>query len=179
MTRAKRYLLALAGLAVLAGAPLYVARSAPHIPPYDANLVRLAESELEGYCAGETFWGSQAQGNADMARDCRSRLAGQKAEAPNLPAVVPAFCAAIIDSGWEGYQWQCEEIMASNNDVHDHPCAFNDWCCAERGRGGVHARSCAARHRLVWCGRCARAAGLQADLRGADLTDANFQKGIR
>ena len=114
MTRAKRYLLALAGLAVLAGAPLYVARSAPHIPPYDANLVRLAESELEGYCAGETFWGSQAQGNADMARDCRSRLAGQKAATPNLPAVVPAFCTAIIDSGWEGSQWQCEEIMASN-----------------------------------------------------------------
>lgn len=114
MTRFKRpAAYALGGLVVLLSL-VYVARPAGHQPPYDANLVRLAESELEGFCAGEAFWRSGGTGLGDpaLASECRSRLAGRKSAEPNLGAVSRAFCLAIVIEGWEGTVPDCVEILA-------------------------------------------------------------------
>lgn len=109
----RRRLLAVIGMLVSILAVIYVARPAPHIPPYDANLVRLAESEMEGYCAGNTFWKTQGAGNASEASACRKQHSGMS-RASDLPAVPPAFCRAIVQSGWDGDVPTCLVIMADN-----------------------------------------------------------------
>lgn len=104
------------GIAVIIGALIYVGRPVGHLPPYDASLVRLAESKLQGYCAGETFWnsGGNPEGQAPAAAKCRSVRAGTMSDKPNLQAVLPAFCEAIIDKGWPGFIEDCLEIIAVN-----------------------------------------------------------------
>lgn len=107
----KRRLLAAVGLATVALAVAYVARPVGHIPLYDANLIRLAESSLQGYCAGETFWQSAGEGSAEMASACRDRLADRRSNVPAVGAVPGAFCQAIVDQGWEGDRAACAEIL--------------------------------------------------------------------
>mgnify|MGYP001587881744 FL=1 len=109
-----RKLLALAGVATIALGLAYVSWPVGHIPPYDANLVRLAESNLQGYCSGEAFWRSGGAGSARLAGDCRTRLAGKRSNKPDLMAVPAAFCAAIVKEGWEGTQPDCLSIMFDN-----------------------------------------------------------------
>lgn len=109
----KRRVATIVGALILAGSVVYVARPAGHQPPYDANLVRLAESRLEGYCAGQAFWasGGDPAGNASLAAQCRAERAGTMPSTTNLAAVPRGFCRAIVDSGWEGTAKQCLEIL--------------------------------------------------------------------
>ena len=109
-----RKLLTFAGVVTVALGLTYVAWPVGHIPPYDANLVRLAESSLQGYCAGEAFWRSGGAGSGRLAGECRKRLAGKRSNVPNLNAVPGAFCSAIVNEGWEGDQPSCLSIMSDN-----------------------------------------------------------------
>lgn len=112
----KRRLVTIAGALILAGSIVYVARPAGHQPPYDADLNRLAESRLEGYCAGETLLktGGNMDGNPPMAAQCRAARAGSMASRTDLAGVPRAFCRAIVDGGWEGSHQDCLGILASN-----------------------------------------------------------------
>ena len=110
----RRSLLTVTAIAVIVLGLMYVARPAGHIPPYDANLVRLAENDIQGYCTGEAFWKSGGTGDARLAAECRSRLKGKRPDDPKLTAVIPAFCAAIVEQGWEGNRADCAEIMVAN-----------------------------------------------------------------
>ena len=107
-----RLLLGLAGIATIFGMLIYISIPAGHIPPYDANLVRLAESELQGYCAGESFWKSGGNGSGSIAKQCRSQRVKQKSDLPNVQEVPRAFCQAIVDMGWKaGTVAICEQIL--------------------------------------------------------------------
>jgi hypothetical protein len=107
----RRKLLGLAGALVILGSVAYVAQPTGHVPPFDANLVRLAESELEGYCSGEVFW--DTGGNAAAAAACRAARRGTMSEMSDLAAVSPAFCRAVVDSGWDQDVAACLEILES------------------------------------------------------------------
>ena len=109
----RRRVLAAVGVLVSVLAVAYVARPVQHIPPYDANLVRLAESEVEGYCSGITFWKTQGAGNGSEASACRKQHPGMS-RVSDLPAVPPMFCRAIVESGWDGDVPTCLSIMVNN-----------------------------------------------------------------
>ena len=98
------------------GALWYVARPAGHVPLYDANLVRLAESDLQGYCAGTTLWDTGGAGDAAAAARCRSSEAAKtRSNSPNASAVPRAFCQALVDKGWrEGTIRVCLEVLVTN-----------------------------------------------------------------
>lgn len=109
----RRSLMHAVGVLAIVGSLAYVARPAPHVPPYDANLVRLAETELEGYCAGETFWKSQARGDAQLAASCRAEHASAMSSEVDLMKVEGAFCRGIIEGGWAGAVPECLNILAT------------------------------------------------------------------
>ena len=101
--------LGLLALIAVIGGGWYLLHDVGHIPVYDAHLVRLAESPLEGYCAGTTFWTSQGQGDAESAARCRT-TADYPAE-KDLSKVVTWFCVGISTAGWQGTAQDCENIM--------------------------------------------------------------------
>ncbi len=99
-------------LALIIGGLVYISWPTGHIPPYDANLTRLAETELQGYCAGKAFWESGgAGGGGGRASACRSELKKRYSSKSNLLVVQEAFCRAIVDMGWEGKLRDCLNIM--------------------------------------------------------------------
>lgn len=111
----QRRLFVLAGILTILGAFIYISWPVSHIPPYDANLVRLAESDLQGYCAGRTFWDSGGMGNKDIAAQCRTAYAQKKSDKPDMQVVPKAFCQAIVDSGWQdGTRADCITILTDN-----------------------------------------------------------------
>ena len=102
------------GVVVILGALIYIARPVGHVPPFDANLVRLAETELEGYCAGQTLWRSQRiSGDAEMAHACRDQERDTYSSDVDLRAVVPAFCRGIVEAGFPASHQDCLGIMDS------------------------------------------------------------------
>ena len=93
----------------------YVARPTGHIPLYDANLVRLAESPLQGYCAGETLMKTQDYaGNGAMAEACRAKNGSAMSNKPNISRVERPFCQAVVANGFNGSVDDCLEILAQN-----------------------------------------------------------------
>ena len=103
-----------AGIVVVLLVIGYAARPSPHVPPYDANLVQLAETERQGYCAGVTYWGTEGAGSAERAKACRVKHREQSGEV-NMAATERGFCQGIIDSGWtDGYVTDCVGILRSN-----------------------------------------------------------------
>jgi hypothetical protein len=115
MAVARRRLMALLGLLTIIGGLIYITYPVGHIPPYDANLVRLAESNLQGYCSGQVLIQTQGVGDANMAAQCRAQRKKQRSDSPQLSAVQPAFCEAIVDSKATGLtQSQCMDIMTMN-----------------------------------------------------------------
>ena len=102
------------GCAAIVGGIIYAAYPAGHINLYDANLVRLAESNLQGYCAGETLWKTGGTEDADMTAGCRNARREQRPDEPNLSAVIPSFCQAIVDGGWGGTHADCTAIIVDN-----------------------------------------------------------------
>ncbi len=111
----QRRLLTVLGVLTIIGSLVYISWPVGHIPPYDANLVRLAESNLQGYCSGQTFMQTQGVGDANMAAQCRAQLKGKRSDKPQPSAVQPAFCQAIVIAGGTGLtQNACMQIMISN-----------------------------------------------------------------
>jgi hypothetical protein len=109
----QRRTLAVTGVVLLVGSVMYLSWPVGHIPPYDANLVRLAESDLEGYCAGDTFWKTGGMGSGSQASQCRKRLAKKRSDKPDLRVVQRGFCQAIVANGWQGTVSDCLSIMTS------------------------------------------------------------------
>lgn len=99
-----------AGALVVLLVVAYVVRPSPHVPLYDANLVRLAETERQGYCSGVTFWRTQGEGDADLAKECR-RAHPEESGAVNLAATERGFCRGIVDQGWTGTVSDCVGIL--------------------------------------------------------------------
>lgn len=91
----------------------YVGNRPGHQSPYDANLVRLAETERQGYCGGLTFWKTQGEGDAQVAKTCRPEHP-ERSGRVNLVATETGFCQAVVDSGWEGYVGSCLVILHDN-----------------------------------------------------------------
>ena len=111
----KRKILIGLGLVTIVIALAYVARPTGHIPLYDANLVRLAESPLQGYCAGETLMKTQNyDGDKAKAAACRGKNAGAMSDNPNISKVEYAFCRAIVANGFNGSVNDCLGILSMN-----------------------------------------------------------------
>lgn len=101
----------LAALAIIAivGGGFYLVRDPGHVPIFDAGLNRLAESEREGWCAGETYWSNRGQPNATAAAECRANSTLDPT--PNLNMVQPAFCMAVREGGFPGTVDECQGIL--------------------------------------------------------------------
>lgn len=113
MRNRKRIAAHVAGVAIVLVVVGYAADRPGHIPPYDANLVRLVETERQGYCAGVTFWKTQGNGEAGQARACRKEHQEQSGRI-NMVAAERGFCQGIVDSGWlEGGVADCLSILGS------------------------------------------------------------------
>ena len=103
--------LGLLALIVVVGGGFYLIRDPGHIPLFDAGLKRLAESELEGYCAGTTFWKHNGQPDAADAAECRSQSTYNSTI--DIARVTPAFCRGVSDSGYAGGVGACIGILTS------------------------------------------------------------------
>jgi hypothetical protein len=104
-------------LAVLAAATIlfgfiYVIRDVGHVPLFDANIQRLAETVQEGYCAGVTFWTHGGEPNPTTAQECRDT--SQRPTDYNLAGVQDAFCYGVVDTGYGGGQELCLTILQNN-----------------------------------------------------------------
>jgi hypothetical protein len=103
-----RKLLLIALIAILGGA-FYLIRDPGHIPIFDASLNRLAESEVEAYCAGTTYWQNRGA-NATAAADCRT--ASGMDPNPDITIVTDAFCRAVREAGYPGAVEACQSILS-------------------------------------------------------------------
>lgn len=81
--------------------------SPPPLPLLDANRQVLAESVVEGYCSGVYLitrspvvacWEEEADRGTHR----------------NLSQVVTGFCFGIVEAGWDGTTYDCQQIMADN-----------------------------------------------------------------
>lgn len=103
---------AVSALAVLMSIA-YLVQPQGHIPPFDANRWRLAESHVEGYCAGVVaVQTGKADRAPEIAAQCRADNAAMPAEV-DIRAAVPAFCEAI-SIGYGMSVQDCEDIVAMN-----------------------------------------------------------------
>jgi hypothetical protein len=91
----------------------YLAMPQGHIPPFDANRWRLAETHLEGYCAGVVFVQSQSpERNPAAAEACREENSARVNEV-DIRAAVPAFCEPIAEAYGMTVP-ECEGVVAAN-----------------------------------------------------------------
>ena len=109
-----RKLLGLAGALTIILGFVYIAMPVGFIPPYDANLVRLADSQLQGYCSGDSFMKSQGVGDANLAAMCRVQRAKVMSDKPDMGVVQGSFCQAVVDNGWQGTKVACIGILQTN-----------------------------------------------------------------
>lgn len=93
-------LLAILAISTVLIGGFLVMRDPGHIPLFDADLNRLAESELEGYCAGKVFWVERG-GDAEMAADCRAANPAMDNQY-NLGTVQWSFCLGAKAAGFGG-----------------------------------------------------------------------------
>lgn len=93
----------------------YLAMPQGHIPMLDANRWVLAETELQGYCAGFVFVesGGQNERDARKAKSCRVEKADVYVDRFDLDAVITGFCAAI-NEGFGMDPDECRGITAQN-----------------------------------------------------------------
>ena len=99
-------------LAVLASLA-YLAMPQGHIPPFDANRWRLAETYVEGYCAGVVAVQTQSRDRNPAAAEACREDNSVMADDIDIRAVVPAFCEAI-SAGYGMTTGECEDIVAAN-----------------------------------------------------------------
>lgn len=95
-------LVSLSGIAYLAVPP-------GHVPPFDANRWRLAETYLEGYCAGSVFAiTGNRNPNPEAAEMCRTENSHYENHI-DMNRVIPGFCQAILAT----YGMPIEECAAA------------------------------------------------------------------
>lgn len=111
MRPSKRLFAHIGGVVVVLLMLGYITHRPGHIPPYDANLVRLVETERQGYCSGLVFWRTSGEGGSSAASDCRKEHREKSGEV-NFPVAARGFCEAIVESGWEGYTESCLAILS-------------------------------------------------------------------
>lgn len=95
----KRFL-AVSGVFMVLLGGVYVGRPQGHVPPFDADLRRLAETELEGFCSGLIYWQTRGQGSAADAKACRAEE--DKSTEVDLRVVQLAFCRGAREGGFPG-----------------------------------------------------------------------------
>lgn len=79
------------------------------IPMLDFNRQVLAETEVEGYCAGDIYWNTRGAGNAAKAKQCRLVNTDLSVEVDHA-RVLPAFCLGAQAAGFAGdLRTACEE----------------------------------------------------------------------
>ena len=111
----KKWIITFAAVAIFAAGIVYVKWPVGHIPTYDAHLVRLAETPLQGYCAGIVFWSTQGQGSGWQAADCRKHFAHNKKfkHYVSLSIAQKYFCKGIIKMGYDGGVGSCIGVLDS------------------------------------------------------------------
>lgn len=110
----QRRILGVLGVLVCIMALVYISLPVGHIPLYDANLVRLAETDLQAYCSGNTIMKTGGNPDANLASECRTSKAGQYSNTYNLKNVQNLFCQAVLDAGWTGTMTDCLGILTDN-----------------------------------------------------------------
>ena len=105
-------LMAFAAPLILLGSFIYMAFVHPHIPLLDANRTVLAETYLEGYCAGDTFVNTRGWGDPDMAAECRKGWDFD--DTINHEIVQAAFCTGLVNAGYPLSTADCIDIMKDN-----------------------------------------------------------------
>jgi len=102
-------LLAVSGIIILTGGLFLLTMPVTHIPLLDANRQVLAESEREGWCAGDTYMKTRGGGDESLMKEC---IEGSTLDDTiNHRIVQRAFCAGIIAAGLAITEEQCMEIM--------------------------------------------------------------------
>ena len=105
-------LLALGGILAVLGGFVLLVIPGPPVPLLDANRQLLAESEQEGYCAGQTFWNTNGGGDEALMAECLSD--SPLDDETDLHAVQPAFCRAVVVEGYQGTEENCMSILGGN-----------------------------------------------------------------
>lgn len=85
------------GILVITGGLFLLMAPISHIPLLDANRRVLAESERQGYCAGEVYWSTRGMGSEAAMTECVA--VSTIDNEINHRRVQPAFCAGITASG--------------------------------------------------------------------------------
>jgi hypothetical protein len=102
-------LLAFCGILAVVGGLVMLVKPVGHIPLLDANRTVLAETQRQGYCAGEAFWRSNGYGNESAFLECMS--ASTIVNDFDVNAVQPAFCQAVTVEGYAGGVDACMDIL--------------------------------------------------------------------
>ena len=106
-----RLLAVLGILALVAGFWLVAIKPPGHVPRLDANRIRLAETEVEGYASGFVFWDDT--NNAQATAEIRAESA--YSDEYDLTVVLPAFCLGAQAAGFQGsLKIDCEDWMVAN-----------------------------------------------------------------
>lgn len=105
-------ILAWTGIAAIVIGFVMMVLPVARIPLLDANRQVLAESEREGYCAGETYITSRGMGDKRAAKDCRAH--STRSPEINLETTQAAFCSGLIANGFPITHSKCVTIMVSN-----------------------------------------------------------------
>ncbi len=104
--------LLIAALAILTAGAAYIIIPPPYPGIFDADLKRLAETELEGWCSGITFATTNGVGDATQAAECRTEYEGRPTDI-NHPIVIIAFCNGVLHGGLDTTTTQCQAILGS------------------------------------------------------------------
>jgi hypothetical protein len=84
------------------------------IPALDFNRQVLAETEVEGYCAGRIYWTTNA-GSASKAKACRNATPDMSTEV-NHAVVIISFCRGVLAEGFPGnVQSDCADAIAARS----------------------------------------------------------------
>lgn len=106
-------LLAVGGVVALALGLFMLVRDPGHIPLLDANRTLLAETEAEGYCAGQVFMDTRGYGrNPQMMQDCIEDSTKQKEYDHSI--VTRAFCEGVRSKGLPLSMDDCLGAMIPN-----------------------------------------------------------------
>jgi hypothetical protein len=105
-------LLAIGGILVIVGGLFLLVNPVTHIPLLDANRAVLAESDADGFCAGQTFMKTRGYGNEAQMNECLDLTKHSKDI--NHMQVQPAFCAGLKDAGLDMGKEECMGILNEN-----------------------------------------------------------------
>ncbi len=108
----RRVLWTLTIIAVLAGGAFATFRDPGRIHVFSADGQVLAETELESWCSGATYWASSGKGNARQATDCRKVHAEEFDTVINHGEVLRWFCRGAASEGFMGdVQTDCVDFL--------------------------------------------------------------------